>query len=393
MTDSIEKQVEPNPGKPEAASNLKLVPITTREEFSSLTQEWCQLITQMQTPSPFLTWDYLDVWWSVYGETGYDVHLFIVRNKSGKLVGAIPLTVTQRNTFRGTIGRFRHVAFIAGIGEMIGESIELPALPGHERAVGEMAARVIAEDLKTMWHALYLHYVPEQSISTHAMIDRLNQLGVSIQKIKSLSSPYLRTDQCSWDDYLASKSKNFRKNIRQSMSYAEKHCHMKILRVGDDVSMEVAMDHLIRLEKVRWGNEIQAFGTPRFIDFHKKLAPRFYQKGMLDFFLIELNGEIAGAAYDFVYADKWWGYQAPWDKAFQKASPGLLLNIISLKSVFDRSLQEFDLLPGDTNYKNRWTDSEHILHVYEAASPWKFAGYIYAGIRKLQKMLVKIRTD
>lgn len=389
MNTQIQDQVqnEQNVTKNVQSSELRLVRVSTRAEFSTLEHEWDQLIEQMQIPSPFLTWDYLDVWWATYGNSGYDVQLFIARDENGQLIGAVPLMTTNRGAFPGARGRFRHLAFMGGVGEMLGESLELPAMRGYEKSVGEAAANLILGTLQGKWEALYFYLVPQQSVSTHTMMDRLKEAGIPIQRTYSLSSPYLETNGMSWDDYLASKSKSFRKNFRYSHNLSERRFAMKKLHVGEDISMKSAMDHLVRLATARWGAGAQAFHTPEFVTFHRKLAPRFHKKNRLMFHLIELNGEIAGAAYDFIYANKGWGYQAPWDQAFQKASPGFLLNVWSLKTSFDLGLKEFDMLPGDTNYKGDWTDNEHTLNIYEAACPRNLGGTLYSIARGIDRLL------
>ena len=82
--------------------------------------------------------------------------------------------------------------------------------------------------------------------------------------------------------------------------------------MGEDVAFEQAYEELVRLAGLRWGSEeSQAFHTPEFVDFHWKLAPRFMEKGMLSFGLIELDGKYAGAAYDFIFDQKKMGLSNP----------------------------------------------------------------------------------
>ncbi|MFK7910208.1 MAG: GNAT family N-acetyltransferase [Akkermansiaceae bacterium] len=370
--------------------SLRLLRVSTRDEFSTFEYEWDEMILKSQTPSPFMSWDYLDVWWSVYGEIGYDVHLYIARDDEGTLIGAVPLMVTQRGAFSGARGKFQHLAFMGGAGEMLGESLELPALPGYEEKIGRAASKIILETLRNKWEALYFYLVPEQSISTHAMLRRLKEEGVPIQQTHSLTSPYLRTDQSSWDDFLAGKSKSFRKNVRYNESSATRKFGMKRIKAGIDISITNGVKQLARLSLARWGKQAQAFHTPEFIEFHHQLAPRFARKNQLSFSLMELDGKIAGGLYDFIFNGKMWGYQAPWDADFSKASPGFLLNVWSIRDSFENGLREFDTLPGeDSGYKQGWTDNQHKLNIYEAACPENIGGALFTIARGIDRMFSK----
>lgn len=367
--------------------DVKLVRVSTRDEFSTLEHEWDRLVLESQTPSPFMSWDYLDVWWSVYGNLGYDVHLYIARDEDCRLVGAVPLMITQRGAFPGARGKFRHLAFMGGVGEMLGESLELPALPGYEKAVGNAAARLVLGTLAGKWEAVYLYLVPDQSVSTHTMVERLNQAGIPLKKTHTLASPYLSTDGESWEDFLATKSKSFRKNVRNGESAAIRKHGMRRLRAGEDISFGNGIRQLARLSSRRWGSEAQAFHTPEFVAFHHRLAPRFAGKGQLSCSFMELDGKIAGGLYDFVFANKMWGYQAPWDARFGKASPGFLLNVWSVRDAFVNGLGEFDTLPGEASgYKQGWTDNQHSLSIYEAACPENLGGALFTIARGIDRM-------
>jgi len=366
---------------------IKLEQIKTREQFQKLENEWDTFLLKTQTPSPFLSWDYLDVWWDVYGDKGFDIKLYITRDAGGRLTGAIPLMITQKGAFGGARSKFRHLAFMGGVGDLAGESLELPTLRGHEISVGKAAAGLISETFKGQWDVLYLYLVPHDSRSTNAMIRDLAYAGVPVKTVSSLPSPILPITS-SWDDYMQSLSAKTRGNVRRARNKAIKNQGMKELKVGEDVPFEQAYEELVRLADLRWGPQASsAFHTPEFIDFHWKLGPRFAEKGMLAFSLIELDGKYAGAAYDFVFDQKKWGYQIPWDPAFRSATVGNLLHALSIKNSFDQGLREIDFLPGDSGGKNTWAKYARPLNIYEAACPRSMGGTLFSIVRGIDRML------
>jgi len=369
------------------APAIQIQQIKTREQFQELESEWDAFLLNTQTPSPFLSWDYLDVWWDVYGDKGFDVKLYIIRDSQGKLTGAIPLMISQKGAFAGARSKFRHLAFMGGVGDLAGESLELPALRGHEISVGKAAAGLISETFKGQWDVLYLFLVPHDSRSTNAMIRDLAYAGVPVKTVSSLPSPILPITS-SWDDHMQSRSAKTRANVRRTRNRAIKNQDMKELKVGEDVPFEQAYEELVRLADLRWGSAgSQAFHTPEFVDFHWKLAPRYMKKGMLSFNLIELDGQYAGAVYDFIFDQKKWGYQIPWDPAFRSSSVGNLLNVLSLKGAFDQGLREIDFLPGESGGKNIWAKYARPLNIYEAACPRSMGGTLFSIARGIDRIL------
>lgn len=187
---------------------------------------------------------------------------------------------------------------------------------------------------------------------------------------------------------MQSHSAKMRANVRRNRNKAIRNHGMKELKVGEDVPFEQAYEELVRLAILRWGPlEAQAFHTPGFVDFHWKLAPRFMKKGMLSFHLIEMDGKPAGAAYDFIFDQKKWGYQIPWDPAYRSSSLGNLLNVLSLKDSFDRGLREIDFLPGESGGKNDWAKYARSLNIYEAACPRSMGGTLFSIVRGLDRIL------
>mgnify|MGYP001812344867 CR=1 FL=1 len=366
-------------------SEIQLKPVS-REEFTLLESEWDTFHAQTQIPSPFQSWDYLSVWWQVYGDKGYDGKMFIARDDNGQIIGAAPLMITQKGAFAGSRGKFRHLAFMGGAGELLGESLEIPALPGYEEFIGEAVADLILDTYNGQWDVAYFYLVPETSVSTHAMLKKLAEHGIATKATSSLASPCITIDG-TWEEHMESRSTKFASRVRYIQSYATRRFDMKVHAVENASEFDCVINHMVRLSMARWGDEAQAFHTDAFTEFHRLFAPQFFSKGGVSCGTIELKGEIAGTAYNFVYDNKMWGYQAPWDMKYKAARAGNLLHIWSAKNACDLGLRELDTLPGDAGYKDEWTDNEHTLNIYECAHPGTVGGTLFKVARKIDRML------
>lgn len=372
---------------PPAAAGLSLEPVASREEFGALESEWDDFLLETQTPSPFLCWDYIDVWWDVYGNKGFDVKLYIARDPGGRLVGAAPLMISQKGAFAGARSKFRHLSFLGGVGDLLGESLELPALPGYETALGESAAKLVMRDFQGQWDVLYFYLVPHDSRSTNTMLRHLAKAGVGIKTVSSLESPILPTTG-TWEELCRKKSKSTRSRIRKMYPVSSGRFEHRRVTVGDEVRFEDSYEELVRLSETRWGkSESRAFHTPGFVDFHWKLAPRLLAKQRLHFGLVKVGDEFAGAIYDFVFDNKKWAYQIPWNPKFSNAQVGNILNLWAIADCYDRGLREIDFLPGDSGIKNRWAKYHRVLNIYEAACPRSMGGTLFSLARGIDRLL------
>ncbi|MFK7910209.1 MAG: GNAT family N-acetyltransferase [Akkermansiaceae bacterium] len=369
------------------SSGLTLEPVKSRTDFSQLKDEWDQFLAKTQTPSPFLTWDYIDVWWDVYGDRGFTPKLFIARDLEQNIIGAAPLMISERGAFQGARSKFRHLSFIGSLGGAAGESLELPVRRGYEGVFGEAVANHILDELKGQWDVLYLSMVPHDSRATNMMIKKLAEAGIMIKTVSSTASPILPITK-SWDDHIAHQEIKVRERIAAAFSNGIQTAdHLQLIRVGVELDLETAYEELIRLSKLSDDDAFsRVFETTDMVDFHWKLAPRLIDQGKLFFGLVKINGEYAGAVYDFLDDHKMWARQALWDPKFEQADIKLILNTWSDKVAFDHGLQEIDYLLGNAGREVSETRYTRTLNIYEAACPKSLGGKLFklaCGIDRL----------
>lgn len=368
-------------------SVLTLERISTAAEFSALKNEWDAFHLKSQSPSPFLSWDYIEVWWDVYGSKGFDIKLYIARDADKKIVGAAPLMISRKGAFAGARSNFRHLSFLGGVGDLLSESLELPALPGYEIALGEATAELIQREFNGQWDVLYLNQVPHDSRSTNAMLRKLAGAGIGIKTVVSEKSPCLPVIG-NWDEVVKKRSKKTQGIINKVFTEPrDKHSHRR-LTVGKHITFEKAYEELVRLAEARWGDDaLRAFHTPEFVDFHWKFAPRLLEQGKVMLGLIEINGQFAGAVYDIIFNNRKWTYQVPWDPAFSDTGVGGILNLWSVADACERGMEVIEFLPGPSGFKDRWATDYRILNTYEAACPRSMGGTLFSLARGIDRLL------
>ncbi len=368
---------------------LQLEAITAREDFAQLEDEWDTFLAKTQAPSPFTSWDYLDVWWDIYGGKGFNPRLYIARDPQGMLIGAAPLMISQKGSFAGARSNFRHLSLMGGLAGFAGESLELPARRGYETALGEATADLILDSFSGQWDVLYLFLVPHDSRSTNAMIKRLARAGVAVKTVSSTASPILPIT-ASWNQYIQTQTINDREEIGRVFSDAVNGHDLELLRVGKEISLEAAYEETIRLTNLHGANDQnRIFQTSEMVDFHWKLAPRLLERDRLFFGLVKMDGQFTGSVYNLIDNQKMWTYQTIWDPRFNGSNVELLLNTWSDKSAHDLGLHEIDYLPGESGRRADQARYARTLNIYEATRPRSMGEALFSFACGLDRLLQK----
>src|SRR5262245_54937044 len=61
------------------------------QEFSGLRDEWNDLLSLSSANTIFLTWEWLFSWWECYAGKDDALHIIVVRDNTGQLIGLLPL--------------------------------------------------------------------------------------------------------------------------------------------------------------------------------------------------------------------------------------------------------------------------------------------------------------
>ena len=137
-----------------------------------------------------------------------------------------------------------------------------------------------------------------------------------------------------------------------------------------DLSPKEVLESLIALNEERWqSGERASFHTETFRHFHRTLAERLHEQKQVGLFVLRLDGRDVAAQYDYLYANKVWGFQAGWLPEFSDYDVGRLLLAKCMERYIERGLTEYDFLPGEADYKGSWTEECRTLVKLEAINP------------------------
>ena len=290
----------------------------------------------------FATPEWLAVWWKHFGEDR-PLRLRAVREGS-RLVALLPLYLWRS-------GPPRTLRFLGhGPSDVMG-----PICAPSDRAV---AAAALEEVLgEPGWDVLLAERLASGDVLPASLRAR---------EIQSEPSPVLAFDDMSWDDFLASKSSNFRQQVRRrERKLAEQH-ELRFRLADDPARLDADLEVLFRLHEERWREEGSGALRERRSAFHREFAHLALERGWLRLWLLELDGRPAAAWYGLRFAERELYYQAGRDPAFEKQAVGFVLLCHTVREAMNDGMREYDFLRGGEGYKDRFTDDDTVVRTFAA---------------------------
>ena len=182
--------------------------------------------------------------------------------------------------------------------------------------------------------------------------------SLGAREIQREPSPVLRIDGMSWDDFLASKSSNFRQQVRRRERKLAGEHELRFRLSDDPARLDADLEVLFALHEERWAGEGSGALREQRAAFHRDFARVALERGWLRLWLLELGGRPVAAWYGLRFAGRELYYQAGRDPAFERQAVGFVLLVHSVREAMNDGMREYDFLRGGEGYKDRFTDDQ-----------------------------------
>jgi CelD/BcsL family acetyltransferase involved in cellulose biosynthesis len=332
-------------------TTIKASVLTGDLEFDSLRGEWDQLLEQSDQRVFFLRWSWNRLWWQMLRPPDSQLFIIACRDKQGILVGLAPLYLRQRRT--AWIPHVRELLFLGtGVYAQTSEYLDIIARRGCERAVA--AALVGSLKRSSDWDRLCLQEIP----ATSTMLAHLRgALGKQSEVVVSNRSYWIDTTK-NWETFLTGLSNSARNNVlrRTRRLFSSHDCKLKRVETADE--LEPAMDALVRLHQARWQSrgEPGTFALPNVEEYLKEAMRTSLDQNRLGLTTLEVDGRVAAVRLDFIDNHIAHAFQAGFDPTHPNQGLGSVMNGLCIRaSIEDEQVHEYDLMGGNTEYKESWT--------------------------------------
>ncbi|MEK9138227.1 MAG: GNAT family N-acetyltransferase [Bacteroidota bacterium] len=323
---------------------LKIVEITSPEDFRSLHQAWNALLRRSRSNTLFLTWEWLYTWWEIYGAR-LKPCILLAQTQDGELRGIAPLMVTRPLWPLTT----PHIQFI-GSHSVSSQYLDFICSAGFEHDVISSFLTHLLHSSEP--HLLSFFRIPHDSPTVDFLSTHDPRTRIPLAALRSEDSYYVPLSHC-WATYLSQLGPNTRRNIRRYRHRFEHDLH------GSFVELHSRPDHwistLASLHQSRMNSvgKVGSFASLRFRQFHERLADRAAHQGWLRIYLLRVKNDYVAASYGYVYQNKYYAYSMGFDPKYEKHSIGFVLLSYCFESCSREGVGEIDLL-STGEYKERW---------------------------------------
>lgn len=316
--------------------------VTEISEVHALAGEWRPLAERRG--NAFVTPEWFLAWLRQCGQ-GWEPRVAVVRTDHGTLRGLLPL-VSSKSSGRQAL-RFPPV----------GDRFHPVAEAGDEEAVAIAAAPAVAPRDRGP-RSLLLENVDADGGWWHALAKASPVPLATVERPES-ALPFVELAGLGWDEYLAGRSRQLRSQLGRKLRSLRKEHDMQLRRTRRSEEIAADLGILFRLHDARWAErpDSSSFSDPAIRAFHLEFARAALERGWLRLSVMEVDGVPIAALYGWLIGGRWSYYQAGFDPAWSRHSPGFLLLAETIREAIDDGASEYDMLLGDEAFKRRFATS------------------------------------
>jgi CelD/BcsL family acetyltransferase involved in cellulose biosynthesis len=354
---------------------MRLRLIDNWAEMRTRAQTWGALLDGSSPEDMFLTFEWCDALRQVHHTGGPAPTL--VAEDGGRLVAVWPLHFSYRRTWRIIPCR---VLADAGSWFMPHNGL---ACSGDRYHITRACLEYLLKRVSG-WDVLDVDRLVEKGES-HQVLERVcTDLGLVTEVRPGIVSPYVPIEG-SWADYLATRSKNHRRNIKRWTEAVESLGKIQLQRYEAPGRWSEAFDAILAVDRQSWKQEEGSAITSRPWEaaLYRKLLENASQANPVHLFILTLNGE--PIAYDFgvVRARRYAALKTSFVDRLRASSPGIYMTMRVLQYLHEHDFIEYDFLGEAQHHKMHWTDlvRKHVaLTIYRRKSHGRLIG----GLRRLK---------
>jgi len=326
---------------------LTIKEVTTSAEFDSIEQAWSILLSDLPHLSIFLSWKWLNLWWSTYATENDRLHIILVE-EHGELIALAPFYIQNNNTFR----------FIGSgeleIEEVATEYFDIICAPEKSSEITTLLTKYINANFSAILQFEFNNYLEQSTI--HMLTQELSK-----QFWHKTSMIGLR-----YRAKLPSNFVSFTKQCKPSLiKRVLRHKSKFTSTLAGDFTSYHKLEHLDEglaiLEKLhtqRWNDKKMsgAFSSRKFQQFHANFCRYAIEKEWLQLWILSANNEPICAIYGFQYQDTCYFYQSGVNTHFTpNISPGYLCHLLLIEKCIKRELCYYDFMKGSkvNSYKSK----------------------------------------
>lgn len=333
-----------------------MISLASTSELEALRTDWRRLAES--AANPFVTPEWFDA--ATRETPERDQRVLVSRNTHGTIDAILPLVAEGDGSRRklGFAGRVAGDEFRLLCGD-----------PEREASLGAEFGLALGE--LAVDHSVVLDNV--EVADADWLRGMLEGAGGSLRAraVRANSLPYLDlTEWTRWEDYLASRSRNFRSQIgRYERRLREAH-EVVFRRTATVTELDRDFGEFMRLHLARRHTVGgSAADRPAVRSLHHEFARLALERGWLRLWLLEVDGRSVAGWYGFSIGGRYAYCLAGFDPAWESSRVGWLVLARSMRDAIEEGADVYDLLLGQEPYKQRLTSTQREVQTIVLARP------------------------
>lgn len=336
------------------------------EEIADLVEEWDDLAVAAGNPYAAPAW--VVPWWRHAAPKGALLRILVVTDEDG-LVGVGPFFAA----------RGRGAVMVHGvIGATTAARSTLVARPGKEEVAARHFARLLSNS-EPPARVVALAGVPDDVLHRALLVEMRQRFpSLHIREDMALPAPVVHLDSSSFDEWYASKSRNFRQQTRRRRRQLDSlGGHFRAAASGDEV--RASLVDFVALHHSRWewrgGSAVLTPGVETaLLETAQALAPTHRFR----LWALDVQGRTIASMAFLSAGDElgWW--LGGFDEAWSKYQPGIATMLAAIEDAFEHGNTRLMLGAGGQAMKQRFADDAATLRwlTMSTRPEYRFHGWI-----------------
>ena len=324
---------------------MRIEVITEYTKFAELGSVWNELLERSGIDHPFLTHEWISIWWDSFAAAATPYILTVVSGSD--IIAIAPLMISRSRLYGCPVRRLQAIVnvyterFDLLLGERPQEACEL--------------IWTYLKDHADEWDVLELRQLPAGSNALRYLPSLIDRDGYPVGRWPANEAPYVAIRQ-PWETYYRSLKKAHRSNVRNHTRQLERQGPVALDIVAIDDRWEADMEDALKLEAVTWkvdeGTSLRS--RQESAVFYRRMLQQAAQRGWLHMCFLTVGAKRIAVRISLLYRNKLFMLKSGYDEAYHRYSPGQVLTERLLREAWEQKWDEVDFLGDDERWKLSW---------------------------------------
>ncbi|KAA3613268.1 MAG: GNAT family N-acetyltransferase [Calditrichaeota bacterium] len=369
---------------------------TSKEDLLTIKDDWTKLNQSINTHSPFLSWEWINEWWSTY-ETrlpnSSSLQIICIRDDKDQLFCIMPFFSTKISSINGKL----NILKLAGT--EFESSDYLDILIADKYSIEFIFDLFDLPEIKLLFNnfdKIVLNNLLQDSALWKIQNEFIQKRNYPTFSKRTSICPYMDLPE-SEEELLKNLSKNMKSGLRRTRNKINKDPDLDIHRITEANEIDTTIQALFDLHDQRFTDQEKdtKFVFEKRGRFHQNIAKTFLGLGQLAFYTAKFKDEIIGCLYCYVFNNRVMYMQAGFNPDYAKYALGNQLILKAITDGIEIKNIEFDFMRGNESYKTKWTASKRYLYQLEFGLSFKgkmdvhFNRLLFNSKRIIKKLIRK----